>query len=282
VRLDVSAEGFIERFREIERFERGPGIPQIGRFSAPPTYADLETLTLETSDIDALRNCHPGDCPIKLSGGEMRRFQRDIDWASPNAADQVTHLVRWRLLTLVRTYQTDGNAALGRYDDGDEPLDVAEQFRALLKSDEPRPMPVPALLTYLDKFPKKRPAGAEDFLYWTVVRFGLKPTIRVNHVTIYPMAEDQLSEVAYVIAIKQLYASHYFHTTLELRYLLVDGRRTNESGISLISITRSRNDGMTGFRGLFLRPIISRRSRAGVAGYLEHVKRQVEAPDPVF
>jgi len=33
---------------------------------------------------------------------------------------------------------------------------------------------------------------------------------------------------------------------------------------------------MTGFRGFFLRPIISRRSRDGVRRYLEHVKRQVE------
>jgi hypothetical protein len=33
---------------------------------------------------------------------------------------------------------------------------------------------------------------------------------------------------------------------------------------------------MTGFKGLFLRPIISRRSRDAVRGYLEHVKRQIE------
>jgi hypothetical protein len=49
-------------------------------------------------------------------------------------------------------------------------------------------------------------------------------------------------------------------------------------GTTLISMTRSRNDGMTGFKGLFLRPIISRRSREGVRRYLVHLKEQVERP----
>jgi hypothetical protein len=86
--------------------------------------------------------------------------------------------------------------------------------------------------------------------------------------------------VAYAIAIKQLYASHYFHTTLELRFLVDDDRRAGRRGTSIVSIMRSRSDGMTGFKGLLLRPIISRRSRAAVGGYLEHVKQQIERPDP--
>jgi hypothetical protein len=47
---------------------------------------------------------------------------------------------------------------------------------------------------------------------------------------------------------------------------------------ALAALARSRSDGMTGLRGLFLRPIITRRSREAVRGYLAHVKRQVEAP----
>ena len=101
-----------------------------------------------------------------------------------------------------------------------------------------------------------------------------------NHVTIYPLAALQPSDVSYAIAIKQLYASHYFHTTLELRFLVDHSRHSDRRGSSLISITRSRNDGMTGFKGLFLRPIIRRRSRNAVRGYLEHVRRQVERPEP--
>ena len=201
-----------------------------------------------------------------------------MDWSAPDAAGQANHLMREMLLDLVRAYQADGNQALGVYDDGDEPLAVADEFSALLDSDAILATLAPELVDHLRNYPALRPAGATEFFYWTVVNFGLKDTVRVNHVTIYPV-RDASPPIAYMIAIKQLYASHYFHTTLELRLLLDDEARDGDPGTALVSMTHARNDGMTGFRGLFLRPIISRRSRDGVAGYLEHVKQQVERPD---
>ena len=124
-----------------------------------------------------------------------------------------------------------------------------------------------------------RPSGAEDVFYWSTVDFGLKPTVRVNHVIIYPLAARP-SGVSHVIAIKQLYASHYFHAALELRFLVDDESRANRRGFCLVSLTRSRVDGTTGLKGSLLRPVISRRSRGAVRGYLEHLKRQVERAAP--
>jgi len=279
VYVDAPTERFIERFRDIERFESGPGILQIGRFGSPPRLEDLASLTLPAKDVTALARCRPGDCDVKLSAAAMTRFRNEVNWSSPNAARQANDIAREMILDLVREYQRGGSAALGHYDDGSEPLSVAEQFRALLASGNHRPVPVPGLIAYLDEYPRNRPAGAEEFFYWSVVDFGLKPTVRVNHVIIYPLAARS-SGISHVIAIKQLYASHYFHTTLELRFLVDDDRRADRHGFYLISITRSRSDGMTGFKGLLLRPIISRRSRDAVRGYLEHVKRQVERPAP--
>jgi hypothetical protein len=277
VHIGVPSEIFIERFRDIEAFEKGPGIPQIGRFGHPARIGDLTGLTLPAEDIDALRHCRPGDCDMKLSAQAMRRFQEEVDWSSPHAAAQANVVVREMILELVQAYQRDGNAALGEYEDSGDPMLVAEQFRALLESRDHLPAPVPELFTYLDHYPRGRPAGAVDFFYWTMVDFGLKLTVRVNHVTIYPLTAPRTPGMAYAIAIKQLYASHYFHTTLELRFL-VDDHRRGRAGTTLISMTRSRNDGMTGFKGLFLRPIISRRSREGVRRYLVHLKEQVERP----
>jgi hypothetical protein len=279
VQVDAPPERFVERFRDVERFERGPGILQIGRFGSPPRLDDLASLTLPAKDVAALARCRPGDCDVKLSAAAMSRFRSQVNWSSPTAAREATGIAREMILELVRAYQETGNAALGHYDDGGEPLSVAGEFRALLASGNPGPVPVPGLMAYLDGYPSGRPAGAEDFFYWSVVDFGLQPTIRVNHVVIQPLAARP-SGVASVIAIKQLYANHYFHTTLELRFLVDDDRGAGRRGLYLISITRSRNDGMTGLKGLFLRPIISRRSRDAVRGYLEHVKRQVERPAP--
>ena len=280
VYVDARPGQVIEQFRDIERFERGPGIPQIGRFSSPTRLEDLHALTLPEADLEALPGCRPGDCDVKLSASAMDRFRTGVDWSSESAARQADEIAREMILELVRAYQAEGNAALGSYVDGDRPLPVAEQFRALLASRATLPVPVPALLAYLDDYPHGRPAGAEDFFYWTVVDFGLKPTIRVNHVAIHPLDAGSSSGVAYAIAIKQLYASHYFHTTLELRFLVDHPRGSGPPGAAIVSITRSRNDGMTGFRGWFLRPIIRRRSRDAVRNYLEHVKRQVERPAP--
>ena len=257
---------FVDRFRDIERFEKGPGIPQIGRFSNPPRLEDLALLTLPAKDVAALARCHPGDCDLKLSTAAMARFRTQVDWSSPNASLQAQKVTREMVFELVQAYQANGNAALGQYDDDSEPLAVAEQFRGLLTNSSRLPIAVPELLAYLDAYPHNRPAGAEDFFYWSMVDFGLKPTVRVSHVIIYPLAAKP-SGVSHVIAIKQLYASHYFHTALELRFLVDDDRLAGRRGFYLLSIIRSRSDGTTGLKGSFLRPIISRRSRNAVAGY---------------
>ena len=279
VHIDAPPDRFVDRFRDIERFERGPGIPQIGRFGIPPRPEDLASLTLPAKDITALAACRPGDCDLKLSTAAMMRFRNQVNWSSPNAARQVHDVARALILELVQAYQANGNPALGRYDDHGEPLLVAEEFRGLLASGNHLPLPVPGLIAYLEQYPRNRPPGAEDFFYWSTVDFGLKPTVRVNHVIIYPLA-GRPSGVSHVIAIKQLYASHYFQTTLELRFLVDDERRADRAGFYLLSITRSRIDGTSGLKGALLRSVISRRSRSAVRGYLEHLKREVERTAP--
>ncbi|OFW12460.1 MAG: hypothetical protein A3H29_13085 [Acidobacteria bacterium RIFCSPLOWO2_02_FULL_67_21] len=275
VYIDAPPERLLERFRDIERFERGPGVPQIGHFGSTPQVEDLASLTLPAADVKALAACRPGACDLQLPAAAIDRYRNEVRWTSPDAARQATQITREVLVALARAYQANGNGALGYYDDDESgPFPVAEHFRALLTSRDDFPAAVPGLMAYLDTYPYGRPEGAEEFLYWSVVAFGLKPTIRVNHVVIYPLPGAQ--PVAYAIAIKQLYASHYFHTTLELRFAIDDDRPGR--GFWLVSLTRSRNDGMTGLKGLFLRSIISRRSGEAVRKYLAHVRQQVERP----
>lgn len=276
VYVDARPEEYVERFRNIERFEDGPGVLRMGRFGTPPRIEDLQSLTLSAQDFAELPACRPGRCEMKLSSDAMARFQSEVDWSSPQAGRQADEVMRRMLLDLVRAYQAEGNAALGAYFDHDRPLPVADQVRALLASREALPDQAPILFAYLDHYPRDLPAGAEDFFYWTVVDFGLKPTIRVNHVTIYPLVARPATGVAYAIAIKQLYASHYFHSTLELRFLVDRADRSGRPGAALVSVARSRSDGMTGVRGSLLRPIVRRRSRDALRGYLEHVRMQLQ------
>jgi hypothetical protein len=94
VYIDAPADRFVDRFVDIERFERGPGIPQIGRFGSPPQLADLASLTLPAKDVTALATCHPGDCDVKLSTAAMTRFRNQVDWSSPNAAKRAHEIAR--------------------------------------------------------------------------------------------------------------------------------------------------------------------------------------------
>jgi hypothetical protein len=279
VYIDAPADRFIDRFGDIERFERGPGVPQIGRFSVPPRLEDLASLTLPPKDVSALAACRPGDCDLKLSAAAMSSSRGCGTVSSPSASQQADAVARELILDLVREYQANGDGSLGSYDDGLEPLSVAEQFRALLTSGHPLPLPVPELMTYLGAYPHGRPAGAKDFFYWSVVDFGLRPTLRVNHAIVYSPA-GRPSGVSHVIAIKQIYASHYFHATLELRFLVDAVRPPDRRGFYLLSISRSRIDGTGGMRGSLMRSVINRRSRNAVRRYLEHLKQQVESADP--
>ncbi|MBM3779778.1 MAG: hypothetical protein FJW23_16310 [Acidimicrobiia bacterium] len=276
VHLQVTPAEFLRRFRDIERFEQGPGVPHLGRFSTPPRLADLDGLSLPDADVAALQSCRPGDCALKLPAPALLRFRQEVDWASAAEAHQASVLTRILLLDLVHAYQSEGNRALGAYVDKDESLEVEKEVRAVLARRDRIPVAVPSLFAFLEDYPASRPPELEDFIYWSVVTFGLKPTIRVSHVALLPLTGPHAGPVTWAIAIKQLYASHYFRTTLELRFLL--GDRDGAQGTTLVSLTRSRNDGMTGLGGLFVRPIVERRSRDGVRGYLEHIKRQVEQP----
>ena len=276
VHIGTTPEQFVERFKDIERFERGPGVPLIGRFSSPPRLEDLASLRLPAKDVVALQRCRLKNCDVQLTATDIARFRNQVDWTSPNAAEQANRVARQMLLELLVAYQASGNAALGSYESDHDGIVVADEVRALLDSGHTPPIPMPGLKAYLLEYPRLQQPGATDLFYWSIVDFGLKPTIRLAHVVIQPLAARP-SGVSHVIAIKQLYASHYFHTTLELRFLVDDPDRR---GFHLLSITRSRHDGMTGFGGSLLRPIISRRSRNAVRVYLEHLKRQVENPAP--
>jgi hypothetical protein len=279
VYIHAPATHFVQRFRDIEQFERGTGTPQIGRFSAPPAASDVASLTLPHKDLVGLADCRPGDCDLKLPAAAMAAFRTGVDWRAPNASARANDRMRAFVLDLVREYQSAGNAALGVYEDRQDAIPASREFRALLSSGHPLPLPVPELMTFLNEYPRNRPPGVEDFFYWSVVDFGLKQTLRVSHVMVYPLPARP-SGVSHVIAIKQLYASHYFHTSLELRFFVEDERRPARDRFHLFSLTRTRIDGTTGLKGSLLRPIVSRRSRNAVRGYLEHMKRQVELNEP--
>src|SRR4029450_12975940 len=100
-------------------------------------------------------------------------------------ADQVNRLAREMLTNLIREYRKGGNATLGEYRDNEHPTRIAEQFEKMVGRGTALPDVMPELKHYLLRYPEADLPGADSFMYWEKVDFGMKPTIRVNHAVIY-------------------------------------------------------------------------------------------------
>jgi len=117
------------------------------------------------------------------------------------------------------------------------------------------------------EYPKARLSKGSAFFYWQQVEFGLKPTIRVNHVAISEEAENT------IIASKLLYASHYFRAALELQILVPDSSRG--PGFWLVTVKRLRSDGLSGTTGQFVRIRVERDALKGLNEALRATKSRM-------
>jgi hypothetical protein len=110
--------------------------------------------------------------------------------------------------------------------------------------------------------------------YWAKVKFGLKPTLRIVHVV--TMHGSMGSDPAYVTAQKQLYASHYFRTALDLTFCISDASDLNRPGFHLIKAMGSEQAGLTGFRGSIVRKTALNRSASSLQKSLAAIKAVLE------
>ena len=114
------------------------------------------------------------------------------------------------------------------YRDKDVELSMAAEFRALVEDLPPAAFTNADARAFLLDYPTHAWPGASSFLYWQETSFGLKPTLRLSHVTVH----EGTGEV--VVVSKMIYAHHYFRSALELRgpcagprawWLLADDRQ---------------------------------------------------------
>ena len=89
---------FVDQYKTLEGFRTSQFVLQIAKFSPEPTLGDLGPLTLEPEDLEALEACRVGACDVQLSAGDIRRFNREVNWRSPTAARDATALYKAILL----------------------------------------------------------------------------------------------------------------------------------------------------------------------------------------
>ncbi len=270
VYVEASIEQYIELFRDLSRLEKVDNYLAIKRFSDPPRLEDLEGFGLDEEDIDDLKKCKPGKCEIQLPAEIMEELDQKVDWSAPDASEQVNRMAREDALEMLKRYQSGGNQALGTYRDKKKPLLVAEQFEALLGRSEALPHYIPEFHRYLLEYPNTSLEGVEDYFLWENVKFGLKPTIRVNHVSIYK------APGIYVTATKQLYSSHYFQTAIDLSFCVKDSDAPDKPGFFLVTVKGSRQDGLTGLKGSIVRRVVTGRTRESMETAMRAMKTKLE------
>jgi hypothetical protein len=266
--IKASIAGYLAAVRDIERFESGGGFRITKKISSPPRLEDFAQLTIPDDDANDLRTCRVDRCELQLSKDGIERMRREIDWTKPDARDRVNRMAREMALTYVKEYLEGGNQRLAVYRDADRPTFVANEFASMIERLPSIAEFLPEVQRYLLEFPKASLAGSESFVYWQEAIFGLKPTIRINHLT---MAEEPSGAV---VVSKMLYATHYFWTALELRVLVRDPSRPD--GFWLITESRSRSNGLSGFVGRIIRGKVRGEAEQGTATALQATRERLE------
>ena len=266
VNIHAGAEDFLRSYRDSMMRKSNAAFLEIGSFGPEPALADLEDLSLEAADIDDLKECVVGDCQIKLSAPMIERFRREINWAAPDYQLKVTNLFKEMLVAYIKDYRTRGEAALIQYSDKRNPVSLVTEQRALSSA-----------TGYVNSFLSGGNSDLqllEEALVWSKIKFGLKPVIAVNHISIYKRNSDVGPQV--LVASKQIYANHYFNAFLALTAFVNVPGATN--GSYLVYENRSRADGLEGPFGKIKRGVVEKKALEGLRGIIAQSKASLEGP----
>jgi hypothetical protein len=272
-RINVSKDFFLRNYREKGMNLETALAGTWGVISTPPQLEDLKEITLPKEDIQDLKTCKPGDCKVKAPIGAIRKISQ-LDAKAPDFEKKVNLLIQQDTVDYLSKYLKDGNRTLVEYSDEKKPVQLAEQFQGLLKASPYLERYVPELYAYLDKFPNGQLNHAEDVFIWLKEDFDnkkMRPVLSINHLVFY---RPQGSNGNPIIALKQLYASHYFEASLSLTVLFED---PEGSGVSLylLNITRARLDVLRKIPG-FLAGKVYKGSRDSLHKRMSAVKTNME------
>lgn len=274
VYVQSAPEKYLALASDIDERRKLPNYLAIRKFSDPPQVSDLEGFTLEPDDIKRLKNCEPGRCELQLPTEAMDEFKQSINWSAPDVAYQVNELGQKMALDSLQRYIQGGNTALGTYRDKHHPAVVAATFQSLLSRSTALPEYLPELDRYLLDYPQAPSENIQSEFYWEKVNFGLKPTLRIVQAIVY--RGQRSDDPAYAIAEKQLYASHYFESALDLTVCVWDQDHPERPGFYLITLKGSQQAGLTGLKGGIVRKVAVDRTRSSLERALATIKQKLE------
>src|ERR1044072_76503 len=274
LRLQSTPATLLTAFKESLTQQNGRVIMGGGRINPPLAPEDLQSLTLEKRDVEDMKQCVAGNCRLKMSAEMIERMQREVDWGAPDYRTPANRLFRQMLLDYVRDYLARGDAALIEYNDRAIAMRLGEEQRSLLTSLPYVNDSAPEFVGYLQNFPRRELPGVENALHWAKIKFGLKPVIVITHTATYTRLHDNAPQI--LVATKQLYANHYFDSSLSLTLLMNVAAGDGDSDTYLLYANRSRVDTLRGLFGDIKRRVIEKEALDGLRAILQQTKLNME------
>jgi hypothetical protein len=274
-RLNAQPDALVARTRAIAELKRSKFVLAIGRFSDPPLLSDLDALTLDQRDLDAIRQCRPGDCGLRLSAPDIEALTAVVATAGTEWRDAAQRGFRRRLVALVTQYRTHGLTALPPPADRKTPKRIDDALTAIVEQ-SPFLIRLPAVVAWLKEYPHANSA-VESFFYWSKEHYGEgKPVISVTHVGIVrPDSDHRLPAI--LVAGKQIFATHYMEGGLGLTMIV----RDSANGASyLVYVNRSQVDLLRGFFGGLMRGVLEDRVERQAPLIVRGLRARLESGNP--
>jgi hypothetical protein len=275
IRIGVQLQFFLNAFQNLPTIQRGPQVLMVHNFSHPPNQADLQSMTLPPDDANALSRCSPGSCDLKLSAQMMAQIEANTASVPPPGREAAAEgLFRRLILEYVSRYLKRGNDTLITYADKTPPVRTFAAFLGLLREFDWLRSDAQPLYDCLQSYAGPACPQIQSSLYWSNIRFGLKPVFTVTNLMMY--STERRSQPWEFIALKQIYADHYFDGSLGLAILVEQSSAPQDPGLWVVYINRSLTDALGGWFGFIKRGVAEARSRDAMQKDLLQLKAALE------
>lgn len=265
IRIQGDLERLVLWLKDIEAFRKAIGTEAVGVIGRPARAEDFGQAATAGADLDALQHCRPGNCDIRMPAAFISRFQREVPWGTPKAAEAATALGRQLLAQYASAYQAGGDAALGAHHDQQAPHAIAAEFQDMLRRATTLWNLAYPFASYLETFPEGRPPEVEERFYWTRETDTRQPVTTLHHVVLQRLPDKSLR-----LADKQFYASR------DLDAALLVGQATPLAGgkeFDLVLAVRGRSAKLGSMAARVVRGRIERELADTLAMYLEWLRK---------
>lgn len=275
VYINAPIEKFAEVCRDVKKLEGEKVYLRVQDFSrggAPAKLSDFDRLELDRKDIDELEHCKPGDCDLQIFS-QIEATKKLIDWNSKDKYVKVNEVIRQRVFDGMNLYQKGGLKEFGSYRDRGTPFDLYQTMKDMVDHAYYLPKDkAPDIYRHVVEYPAGKMKGAEDIFYWEKIDFGQGPVIRVNHVSLFPAG---FGAAKLIVANKQLFASKYMRTALQMFYCLPNTQNPGKPGFYLIEMSDSRLPDFGSLKLMVVRKIATSSAVAGTHDTLEIYQRRL-------